>query len=156
MRVPPADEMQSMRLVAGLVACFLIAAPIAGQCATPDQISPPDLNAAVGENLRPLVVGPAHASPNDPHVLLKCTVTGDRFLEGCMVRMEEPPGRGWGNAALLVAGCLRMKWIEDGEPFSSTVNIPITFAGMAGQQAPSGTTRMSRALKARCRSQYAK
>jgi protein TonB len=59
--------------------------------------------------------------------VVHCTVAHDGSLKDCAVDKEDPPGLGFGEAALLVAGVTAMNpWTAQGEPVDGAhVSIPI-------------------------------
>lgn len=58
-----------------------------------------------------------------------CTVGKDGSLLDCAVASEDPPGLGFGAAAVAVAGVMRMSpWTQDGGPVDgSTIRLPVRF-----------------------------
>jgi hypothetical protein len=46
--------------------------------------------------------------PPEVHVLMVCRITAEGGLEACTIRSEDPPGLGYGPAALAVAQFFRM------------------------------------------------
>ena len=70
-------------------------------------------------------------------VKLECDVTMDGQVTGCVVTAEDPPGEGFGKAALKMAHLFRMKpKTEDGVPVGgAVVTIPLHF-GISGANAP--------------------
>lgn len=72
---------------------------------------------------------------------ITCTASIQGALRNCMVTSEQPPGAGFGQAAIaLTPQFIMYPKVCDGRPVESTVNIPINFP------APNGptTTRSSR------------
>ncbi|HSK38221.1 MAG TPA: energy transducer TonB, partial [Arenibaculum sp.] len=56
------------------------------------------------------------------------TISPQGTLEGCEVTWENPPGMGFGNAALLLTPSFLLKpGLRDGKPVSTSVSIPISF-----------------------------
>lgn len=65
--------------------------------------------------------------------ILRCEVTTQGALEGCVVESETPAGMGFGAAALVLAPTFAMKpAMQDGKPVRSTVGIPIKWAAPGG------------------------
>jgi TonB family protein len=61
-------------------------------------------------------------------VRLKCTVSTEGYLSNCVVLSENPPGRGFGAAALKLTPRFRMRPAQrDGHPVAATVIIPIVW-----------------------------
>ncbi len=60
---------------------------------------------------------------------ISCTVNVSGTLQGCAVVAEHPPGSGFGQAAVMLAGSFKMKpRMVDGKPEAgATVRIPIVF-----------------------------
>jgi TonB family protein len=64
---------------------------------------------------------------------LKCTVAATGLLEGCRVEGEDPPGAGFGEAALSLSTVMRMKpRTVDGQPVGgAAVTVPVQFSNPA-------------------------
>lgn len=65
--------------------------------------------------------------PVEVRVLMACRITAAGGLEACAIRSEDPPGFGYGAAALALAPAFRMPEVDlDGRPVAGrTVQIPI-------------------------------
>ena len=65
--------------------------------------------------------------PAEVHVLMACRITAMGGLEACTIRPENPPGLGYGAAALALAPIFKMPAVDlDGRPVAGrTVQIPI-------------------------------
>jgi len=65
--------------------------------------------------------------PEEVHVLMVCRITAEGGLEACTIRSEDPPGLGYGPAALAVAQFFRMPPVDElGRPVAGRmVQIPI-------------------------------
>ena len=63
------------------------------------------------------------------HAVIKCRVTAQGTMESCVVVSEDPPGLGFGKAALRMACLFKMKpKIVDGRPADGgEATIPIQF-----------------------------
>lgn len=73
----------------------------------------------------------------DGHALIKCRVNIQGLLENCKVESESPPGKGVGDAALLLAPNFLMKpAMKDGKPVVADVRIPINFMNAAFVDGP--------------------
>lgn len=61
--------------------------------------------------------------------VINCSVNVTGALQGCTVVSEDPPGSGFGQAAIMLAGSFKMKpRLVDGKPEAgATVKIPINF-----------------------------
>ncbi|HEY3814975.1 MAG TPA: TonB family protein [Caulobacteraceae bacterium] len=61
------------------------------------------------------------------HGVVTCTVAANGVLAGCSVTSEDPPGLGFGEAALKLSATFRLDpWTEDGRPVDgSPMTIPI-------------------------------
>jgi TonB family protein len=83
----------------------------------------------------------AMASGTRSKVLLECRVKADGRLEACAVVSEDPPGLGFGKAALRMATKFRMKpRTMDGQPVAGArVRVPVNFAGDGSPELPSLT-----------------
>jgi protein TonB len=64
------------------------------------------------------------------HAAIRCRVTGRGELTACRVASEDPPGAGFGAAALKLAPIFRMRATgRDGRPVQGAqVTVPIEFA----------------------------
>jgi protein TonB len=68
---------------------------------------------------------------------LDCEVTSDGALKNCAVAVEDPPGWGFGAAALQLAPLFHMKSTANGPmPSSGKVTIPIRFKLPPGSGPP--------------------
>lgn len=67
--------------------------------------------------------------PAEVHILMVCRITAAGGLEACSIRSEDPPGLGYGPAALALAPIFRMPEVDpDGRPVAGrTVQIPIVW-----------------------------
>lgn len=65
--------------------------------------------------------------PAEVRILMVCRITAAGGLEACSIRSEDPPGLGYGPAALALAPIFRMPELDlDGRPVAGrTVQIPI-------------------------------
>ncbi len=64
---------------------------------------------------------------------ITCTASTQGALSDCTVTSEQPPGAGFGQAAIaLTPQFLMFPKVCDGRPMESTVNIPINFSGLHG------------------------
>lgn len=89
--------------------------------------------------LAALLVGCAPAAAKAPpakraqsevegRALIGCIVTVAGSLRSCVVKFEDPPGMGFGKAALKLALQFKMRpATRDGMPIEAAVNIPLTF-----------------------------
>lgn len=82
---------------------------------------------------------------------IACTVNITGTLQGCTVVSEDPPGVGFGQAALLLAGAFKMKpMMVDGKPVAGgTVRIPIAWKGGSGGAGGKTTPALSLPIWAR-------
>ena len=64
------------------------------------------------------------------HAAIRCRVAANGGLAGCVVASEDPPGVGFGAAALKLAPIFRMRSVgRDGRPVQGAqVTVPIEFA----------------------------
>lgn len=71
----------------------------------------------------------------DGRVMVRCVVTVEGLLNRCEVLSEDPPGLGYGAAALQLTPQFQMKpQLVNGAPVESTVVVPINFSGAARMQ----------------------
>lgn len=65
--------------------------------------------------------------PAEVRVLMACRITPEGRLEACAIKAEDPPGYGYGAAALSLAPIFRMPALDmDGRPVAGRmVQIPI-------------------------------
>jgi TonB family protein len=116
-----------VRALASVTVCGAIMAgplPVASQTITnPDWLRKPSLDAYQS-------VWPADALRHGRggRAVISCDVTESGVLDSCVVVSEDPPGEGFGYAALLLAPRFLMKPATlDGKPVRSSVRIPITW-----------------------------
>jgi TonB family protein len=71
--------------------------------------------------------------------VIACNVTAEGALDGCQVAQEDPPGSGFGGAALSLASLFRMRpMTRDGTPVAGgKVRIPIRFQPPAATEVAS-------------------
>lgn len=67
--------------------------------------------------------------PAEVRILMVCRITAAGGLEACTIMFEDPPGLGYGPAALALAPIFRMPEVDlDGRPVAGrTVQIPIVW-----------------------------
>lgn len=67
--------------------------------------------------------------PAEVRILMVCRITAAGGLEACLIKSEDPPGLGYGPAALALAPIFRMPEVDlDGRPVAGrTVQIPIVW-----------------------------
>jgi len=67
--------------------------------------------------------------PAEVHILMVCRITPAGGLEACSIKSEDPPGLGYGPAALALAPIFRMPEVDlDGRPVAGRmVQIPIVW-----------------------------
>jgi TonB family protein len=71
---------------------------------------------------------------------ISCTVSIEGALRDCTVVSEDPPGSGFGRAAIALTPQFVMNpKVCDGHPAEATVNIPVNFEGLAGPASPPGS-----------------
>lgn len=92
----------------------------------PDWIRKPDFNSL-------MAVWPREGVGMDGFARIKCQVGQGGVMQDCRVRSENPPGKGFGAAALLLAPTFLMKpGTRDGVPvYGLSVTIPVSFKGGA-------------------------
>jgi TonB family protein len=70
--------------------------------------------------------------------VVSCIVTVQGALRDCHVKSEDPPGKGFGEAALVLTRQFQMRpSIKNGVPVEDYVNIPITFSKVPSDVAAS-------------------
>src|SRR5688572_18725403 len=71
------------------------------------------------------------------HAAIRCRVAANGGLAGCVVASEDPPGAGFGAAALKLAPVFRMRTVgRDGRPVEGAqVTVPIEFAPIGSSTA---------------------
>jgi TonB family protein len=95
---------------------------------------------------------PEHAQKKNVEGLatISCAVTVEWTLKDCVVKSEDPPGQGFGDAALRLAPKFKMRPASsDGKPKEGQVTIPIRFklpppSSAAGQKADPRIIRWAR------------
>lgn len=65
--------------------------------------------------------------PAEVRVLITCRITAEGRLEACTIKAEDPPGLGYGAAALALAPIFKMPAVDlDGRPVAGRmVQIPV-------------------------------
>lgn len=125
--------MRSPLMAVGFVALL---ASTAGAQAPPDRpgaviTNPSWLRKPTADEM--MAVWPAEAARKGlgGKATVSCTVSVSGILQDCSVASEDPPGVGFGAAALMVSGAFKMKpRTVDGKPVAgATVRIPISFVG---------------------------
>jgi TonB family protein len=70
----------------------------------------------------------------DGRALLKCLVTVQGALTNCSVVSENPPGKGFGGAALTLTSRFEMRpATKNGRPVESWVQFPVNMSGLGGR-----------------------
>jgi|GEM_PF-1549269 TonB family protein len=98
--------------------------PAPGVLIQPDWVAKP-----TGDDLAALYPKDAAANQVEGRATIRCSVTTEGLLADCLVASEEPPGAGFGPAAVSMASRFRMRpMTKDGRPVGGgTVSIPIRF-----------------------------
>src|SRR6185312_6463421 len=88
------------------------------QAPEPSMLSQPDwLSKPTGDDLAALYPKQAEANQIEGRATIRCSVTTDGLLADCSVVSEEPPGAGFGPAAVSMASRFRMRPLtKDGRP----------------------------------------
>lgn len=95
--------------------------PNPGVYTNPDWLRKPTL-----DNLRQAF--PIDAKATSGRAAINCIVSLQGLLRDCTVASEDPPGQGFGSAALAMAPQFLMRpATKNGVPFESHVTIPVTF-----------------------------
>lgn len=106
-----------------LMAAVLIATPAVAQEVPPDWIKQP-----TSDELKSVWPRKALEQGRGGKASLKCTLTARGLIEGCSVESEDPPGQGFGEAALLLVPSFVIKpAMKDGKPVDTAMRIPFDF-----------------------------
>ncbi|HEX7758462.1 MAG TPA: TonB family protein [Caulobacteraceae bacterium] len=100
----------------GVVLCFVT--PLS---AWPEPSGGPDIMRYYPDHARRLGI--------EGRAVIRCSITAESTLKDCSVVSEEPPGEGFGVAALRMSVLFRMepKGSKAGPPDGGTVEVPIRF-----------------------------
>lgn len=108
-------------------ACLLSAAP------KPEVVRPDWLEKPSGDAVNRAYPDAALRREESGRVVLGCTVTTDGLVVDCEVVSEDPPGFGFGRAALTLTDQMRMRPMTvGGVPRDSSVRIPLAFSSGKG------------------------
>ena len=124
-----------MRIILGLAATgvFFCAVP-ANAASAPGHTDPGWLKSPTPEDLRGLWPAEAWKQQLGGRVVLECEVDLQGLVQDCSVKSEDPPGMGFGNAALSLAPKFLFRpATESGRPVTSRVNIPVGFTMEGGR-----------------------
>ncbi len=108
------------------------APPASDQAATPAPVTSPDWTRGAPESCggkRPRYYPPgAQSMHREGRAVLRCHVTAQGAVDSCVVVSEDPPGLGFGEAALRMSCLFKFKpKTVAGQPVDSEATIPIRF-----------------------------